>query len=234
MNLQERYTGKEQLDNLDLKGDALHQTLSGLQQINKWFGNVKTVQKALWKVIQKRNLKMVTIIDLGSGGGDLLIVLASFLTQKGIEYNMLGIEGNPNSVEYAQQKALNLLPNLQFKTVDILASNFQLPKCDILISSHFMYHFKDVELVQFLKQQQSSVRHCILISELQRSRIAYQLFRWFVPLLGFHPMIVQDGSTAIRRAFKRQELQHIFKEANISSYSIEWKWAFRFLILIEC
>ena len=145
---------------------------------------------------------------------------------------MIGIDGNLNSIQYARQQTQNN-SNIQFQTADILASDFQIPTCDILISSHFMYHFTDEQLMPFLQQQRRFVRQFILISELQRNLIAYRLFRFFIPLLGFHPMIVQDGMTAIRRAFTRTELMSILQKANFNQFRIEWKWAFRFIILIQ-
>ena len=68
---------------------------------------------------------------------------------------------------------------------------------------------------------------------LPRNYTAYRLFRYFVPLLGFHPMIVDDGKTAIRRAFTRKELVNIIKNAHFKKFKIQWKWAFRFIILID-
>jgi hypothetical protein len=35
----------------------------------------------------------------------------------------------------------------------------------------------------------------------------------------------------VLRGFKKNEWKNIFKEAGIKNYSIEWKWAFRFLIV---
>lgn len=232
MNLTKRFTGKEQLDNLDLKGKDLHQTLKGLQTINQWFGNVSTVKSALWKAIQQRQLQTITLVDIGCGGGDLLRALAAFLDKKQINYTMIGIDGNPNAIQYAEQ-ASKTYSTLHFQTADILAPDFQLPQCDILISSHFMYHFEDEPLVAFLQRQRRFVRYFILISELQRNPIAYWLFRLFVPLVGFHPMIAQDGATAIRRAFTRAELKNIIQKANFNQFKMEWKWAFRFIISIQ-
>ena len=45
-------------------------------------------------------------------------------------------------------------------------------------------------------------------------------------------MIRQDGLTSILRAFKKKDLENIAKEIKVH-FSIQWKWAFRYLLILK-
>ena len=144
---------------------------------------------------------------------------------------MLGIDGNTHILEYAEQQD-NPNSTIKYLQADILDSDFVLPNCDILISSHFMYHFSDNEIVAFLKRSKKCISTKIILSELQRSSFAYSLFKMGSVFLPFSNIVKQDGLVAIRRSFTKTELTTILERAGFSEYKISRKWAFRFLILI--
>lgn len=150
----------------------------------------------------------------------------------GIGYSLLGIDGNENSLSFAASQ-LEAKSKISFQTADILAEGFQLPPSDILISSHFMYHFEEEDLIHFIQKHNSSVSTSIIFSELMRNKWAFLLFRTFSRLLGFRQMVKQDGLTAIKRAYTIQELQNLFARFDISAYQIRPKFLFRMIIRIN-
>ena len=229
--LDQRSLEKEQMDNLELSGKELHDTLSGLTVINRFLGNTNATLKAVQTEI-KASKEPLTIIDLGCGGGDNLLSIAKWCDQKGFEINLIGIDGNQNILDYATQQNTSSL-DIKYKKADILADDFVLPICDLLISSHFMYHFSDQQLINFLINCKASIRRKIIFSELSRSSTAYSLFKIGAPFMPFSKMVKEDGLRAIRRSFRRAELEHIFYKAELPHFNIEWKWAFRYLISVS-
>ncbi len=233
MFLKDRSHHAEQLDNFDLRGPVLHQTLRELGQINRLFGNIKTVEKAIWREVEAAKLRKATIVDLGCGGGDLLAALAQTAMQKGYEVELIGIDGNPASLSFAKEH--NGHPSsLSYQQADISHPDFLIPTCDFLISSHFLYHFQDEELPAFLHKQLKRVRRAAIFSELDRHFIALHLFKFVSLLLGFSKMTRRDGQTAVRRAFRRKELRQILKQTSFTHYRLAYKWAFRHLLTIYC
>jgi len=228
--LNKRSTQKEQLDNLDLAGEDLHQTLDGLSVINKYLGNTNATFNIVKKEILAAN-RSLKVIDLGCGGGDNLRSIAAWSAKNNYQVDLIGIDGNPNILTYATAKNTNQI-QIEYLQADILSASFELPDCDILISSHFMYHFSDKALVHFLQQAKQKVTHKIIFSELHRSKFAYLLFRVGAVFLPFSKMIKQDGLLAIRRSFTKKELVSILQQTAIPRYQIQWKWAFRLLITI--
>ena len=229
--LEQRSLEQEQMDNLDLSGKALHDTLDGLSVINRFLGNTNATSKAVQAEIKASN-KPLTIIDLGCGGGDNLLSIAKWCEQQGIAINLIGIDGNQNILDYAAKQNTSKI-DIQYTQADILAEDFLLPVCDLLISSHFMYHFSDTQLIGFLKKSKDRVQKKMIFSELSRSTIAYSLFKIGGPFMPFSKMVKEDGLRAIRRSFRQDELEHVFEQAGLSDYRIEWKWAFRYLISVS-
>ncbi len=221
----------EEMDDFSLQGEKLESTLSSLSRINKYLGNSNSVIDCLKPIIRKSQ-KPLRIVDIGCGGGDLLREIADDVKASDLDISLIGIDGNANITSFAAKKH-EIIPFLRFQTADILDEHFELPECDILISSHFMYHFTDLELSNFLLRQKHYVKSKIIISELQRSVISYRLFQLLGSVLFFPKMIMSDGLKAISRSFRKEELVQILHAGKVEKYTISWKWAFRYLVEID-
>ena len=81
-SLTNRSKEQESLDNLDLSGKELEQTLRQLAFINRSLGNTSSLIREVLKVIKENQLEKVKIIDLGCGGGDVLTDLAKSLGKR--------------------------------------------------------------------------------------------------------------------------------------------------------
>jgi len=217
---------KEDLDNLDLQGTVLTKTLDGLSKINYWFGNSKQTLKAVQDQFQKHEI--TTIVDLGCGGGDNLISIAKWCQSENKKIKFIGIDGNQNSLDYAGSRSEF---KINFLQADILAPDFEPPECDLLISSHFIYHFQDDAFAIFMKKAQTKVKKAIILSELRRSFIARILF--YTLGLFFSKMVRTDGLKAIRRSFTKRELNDLLCKSGFANYSVKNRLIFRLLAVIE-
>ncbi|MFM6923988.1 MAG: methyltransferase domain-containing protein [Ferruginibacter sp.] len=228
--MKSRLTEPEKLDDLSLQGETLHKALQSLAWINRWFGNHRSVIKAIHAVYKKQE-RPLRIIDLGCGGGDLISAVARSLQQQQIEFSITGIDGNPDSLAYAQKQSA-MFGNIDFIQADILSKNFSIQSCDILISSHFIYHFQEEKLASFLKNNESVVSTAIIFSELERNGLAWRLFKFSSFLLPISKMAKTDGLLAIQRSFTRKEWISILQKAGISGYRLQAVPLFRILLTI--
>lgn len=230
--LKERSHIPEKMDDLSLNGHELEQTLKGLSFINCFLGNTAGTLNKVKKVLRNNSNRTFKIIDLGCGSGDNLRSIAKWCIKQKITVKLIGIDGNEHILKYATEKN-DKKTNITYLKADILNASFELPSCDILISSHFMYHFTDEELVSFLEKAKSKVNKAIIFSDLYRSYIAYILFKAFGFLMPFHKTVKEDGLKAITRSFKKQELKQLLRKAGLTSYSIHYKWIFRYVLFIK-
>ena len=225
-----RSASSEKLDNLSLNGEPLHKALKSLEWVNRWFGNHRSTVKAIINVYNKEK-KELRIIDLGCGGGDLIVCVAQSLRKIGAKFAITGIDGNNNTLKYAAEKCAGF-PEVSFQQADILNPDFKLEHCDVLMTSHFIYHFSEKELSVFINKNLPGIKIAFICSELERSRLAYFLFKlgsFFLPL---SKLAKQDGLLAIKRSLTKKEWLSVLKQANISAFSLRKVLLFRLQLII--
>ena len=231
VSTKERSDEEEIMDDLDYNGPILHDSLDKLAKINQWLGgNIVTItglKKALSKHPKK---KIITIIDLGCGGGDILREVSRFGEKNGYKFKLMGIDANPHTINYANTLSENY-PNIEFKAIDIFSEAFKTLKYDLVLTTLFLHHFKNDELVTFLKPVLEKAKLGIVVNDLHRHKLAYYLFK-LLSITIKNKTIVQDGLTSVSRGFNRKELEVISQRLD-SNYQIHWKWAFRFQWILK-
>ncbi|MDB2385553.1 methyltransferase domain-containing protein [Polaribacter sp.] len=225
-------TDKEELmDDFSIGGELLRDTLDKLENINRWLGGNKVTVKGLQNLLKNYPKdKTITIVDVGCGHGDILRDVAKFGRKKGYNFKLLGVDANPTAIEYANELSTNF-PELEFKTQDIFSKEFQEQKFDVVLATLFFHHFKEKELTSFLRNTLQQTNIGIVVNDLHRNKLAYYLFM-VLSLFIKNNMIIEDGLTSILRGFKREDLEKISKELKVK-YSIQWKWAFRYLWILN-
>ena len=226
-----RSSATEIMDDFSMKGDLLRDTLDKLGSINKWLGgNSVTINGIKQLLKNKPKTKTYTIIDLGCGHGDILRLVADYGRKNKFSFNLIGIDANQDAIDYAYELSVDY-PEITFQNLDIFSEAFQNLEYDMALTTLFLHHFKNKEIISLLKSLASKATLGIVINDLHRSEIAYGLFK-LLSLVITNDMIVQDGLTSILRAFKREDLEQLTEELNLKS-QIHWKWAFRYQWLIK-
>ena len=178
---------------------------------------------------QSKN-KIITIVDLGCGHGDILRDVAKFGRENNYSFSLLGIDANIAAIAYAKELSKEY-SELSFKAIDIFSDDFKKISYDIVLCTLFLHHFKNNELISFLKTTIEKATIGVVVNDLHRHKLPYYLFK----LIGFfikNKMVRQDGVTCILRSFKRKDLENIAKEIKVH-FSIQWKWAFRYLWVLK-
>jgi len=230
VNTKHRSNETELMDDFSMKGDLLRDTLDKLGEINKWLGGNRITLNGIKKLLkQQPKDKTYTIIDLGCGHGDILRLIANYGRKNNYKLKLIGVDANQDAIDYANELSSNY-KELKFCKVDIFSNDFNNLDYDIALSTLFLHHFNQEEILSLLKKISKKARLGIVINDLHRNKVAYYLFKLLSLTISNH-MIAQDGLTSILRAFKRKELEYISKELSLNS-RIHWKWAFRYQWLI--
>ncbi len=217
---------EEIMDDLTYNGEILHDSLDKLAKINKWLGGNNVTINGLKILLEKRTKETpITIIDLGCGGGDVLRDVAHFGQQNGYHFNLIGLDANHNTIKYAKKLSQNY-DNINFTDINIFSEDFNHLKYDIVLTTLFLHHFKEDQLVTFLKPVLEKAKLGIVVNDLHRHKLAYYLFKLLCTTIS-NKTIVEDGLTSVLRGFKRKELKVISEKVN-ANYQIKWKWAFRY------
>ena len=231
VNTSHRSSEMEIMDDFTMEGVLFRDTLDKLEIINRFLGGNSVTIKGLKKLLKNQSKnKTITIVDLGCGNGDVLRDVSKFGRKNNYSFKLIGIDANPAAIDYAKELSKEY-SELSFKTIDILSEDFKKQSYDVVLCTLFLHHFKNEELISFLKTTTDKATIGVVVNDLHRHKLAYYLFK----LIGFfikNKMVRQDGLTSVLRAFKRKDLENIAKEIKVH-FSIEWKWAFRYLWIMK-
>jgi 2-polyprenyl-3-methyl-5-hydroxy-6-metoxy-1,4-benzoquinol methylase len=228
-----KYRSEEEeiMDDLDYNGPILHDALDKLAKINQWLGgNIVTINGLKIALKNHDKNKVITLIDLGCGGGDILREIARFGKRNGYNFKLIGIDANQNTVDYANELSQDY-DNIEFRAIDIFSEDFEQLDYDLVLTTLFLHHFKEDELVTFLKPVLEKAKLGIVVNDLHRHKLAYYLFKLLCTTIK-NKTIVEDGLTSVLRGFKRPELENISQQLN-ANYNLQWKWAFRFQWILK-
>ena len=226
-----RSSQAEIMDDFEMKGVLLRDTLDRIATINRWLGsNAATLGgiKQLLKSVDKT--KTISIVDLGCGSGDVLRAIAKFGHKKGLKFQLLGIDANADTLDYAAEQSEDF-PEISFRKMDVTSADFKELKFDIAIATLFLHHFTKEQLQELLFHMLQQSTLGVVINDLHRHPLAYKAFK-VISIFIKNKMVAEDGLTSILRAFRREDLEELSKELP-GHHSISWKWAFRYLWIIR-
>ncbi|MCH7414171.1 methyltransferase domain-containing protein [Belliella sp. R4-6] len=222
---------KEIMDDLEFEGPVLEQSLKELRTINKLLGGNKVTTTGLDFIMKKYPQENYLIADIGCGGGDMIRVMGDWAKKKNIKCEFIGIDANPNTIEFAKER-LNDLDHVNFRAQNVFEDSFEKEQVDIITCTLFTHHFTDKELLRLLSSFISKARLGIIINDLHRHRLAYYSIKLLTRLFSKSPMVQNDGPLSVLRAFSKQDLQLLIKSSNIKTPQIKWFWAFRWQVII--
>lgn len=221
----------EIMDDLTSSGPVIAQTLRELEFINKWLGGNAITLNGLRHVLAHCQQRHLRIADLGCGGGDMLLLISNELKQRNLSGTLTGIDANPNIVAYAQEHTA-ADPAIRYEAVNIFSGEFRRESFDIVFATLFFHHFTHHQLVELLAHLNDVTRCGIVINDLHRHPLAYYSIKFLTRLFSRSDMVKNDAPVSVHRGFKRSELESILTAAGITRYSLTWKWAFRWQLII--
>jgi len=226
MDFSSRSYEKELLDRNDIPFDAIERNMHELDIINTYLGGHSITIDGLRHLVGSRN--EISICEIGCGGGDNLLALQKWCAKKNIAVRSMGIDINPDCIQTARSKADN--EDSVFVVSDYKEYQFE-KKPDIIFSSLFCHHFTNEELIMMVRWMESNSKIGFFINDLHRHALAYHSIKLLTGIFSKSYLVKNDAPLSVRRSFVRKDWEEIFRSAGVSSYSIEWKWAFRWLIV---
>ena len=145
------------------------------RQVNRWLLGYRPT--LAWLERLPRGLREpVHIVDVGSGGGDLLRQIAGWARRRGIAVQLTGIDLNP----YAARAAAESTPKelgITWVTGDALVYRPEKPM-DIVVSSLMAHHLEDEEIVALLRWMEATAQVGWFINDLERAEWSSRMFGW--------------------------------------------------------
>ena len=231
-DFRERSTEMEIMDDLCYTGPLMDRTLYELEIINKWLGGNDVTLRGIMKMVINHDPETtICIADLGCGRGDILRLIHLWAKKENRKVRLLGIDANPYIVEAARTN-LRQYPEIELLTMNVFSTAFQSMKFDVVVGTLFYHHFTDEQLSGFFQQLKDQVRIGYIINDIHRHVIAFYSIRLLTKYFSRSSMVKFDAPLSVLRAFKKRELVEILKNAGAGIFTIQWKWAFRWQVLV--
>ncbi|WP_315820559.1 hypothetical protein [Paraflavitalea speifideaquila] len=141
----------------------------------------------------------------------------------------IGVDKNPDCIAVAQEKGL---PYCQWITADYKDVVFD-NKPDLIFSSLFCHHFPERELTTQLQWMNHHAGLGFFINDLHRHPLAYYSIQWLTRLFSKSYLVKNDAPLSVARGFVKNDWEQLIDSAGITTFSIQWKWAFRWLIVVR-
>jgi SAM-dependent methyltransferase len=233
VNTRHRNRNPEIMDDFALEGEALKLALDKIAQINQLLGGNRLTLKGVIKLLKKESHSgPVTIVDFGCGNGDMLRKLADFGFQNNLNLELIGVDANAFTVNYAIDLSRNY-PNIKYRCEDMFSQFFNELKFDIALCTLTLHHFENDKIIELLSLFNKNSKLGFVVNDLHRNPIAYRLFQALCFISRMNKMSRNDGLISILKGFKKEELIAFSEKLSFKKYSIQWKWAFRYQWIVE-
>jgi len=221
----------EIMDDFDFRGEELRITLEDLEKVNSLLGGNQISIDGLKQLHLDKDSE-ISIVDVGCGNGAMLRKIADWGRKEKLKLKLTGVDANAFAIDIAQDLSKDY-PELDFVTQNIFSSEFRNSKFDVVICTLTLHHFKDSQIPEILHQFYDQSNIAVIINDLQRSALAYRLFKMFCAVFVKNEIARKDGLISILRGFKEPDINKYMNTIKVDTYSIQWKWAFRYLWIIK-
>ena len=233
INTKDRSSAPEIMDDFSMEGEILRDALDKIAKINQLLGGNQLTLRGVQNLIATiPNKTEITIVDVGCGNGDMLRTLSKYGLKHQLNFKLIGIDANAFTINHARKLSINY-PNISYHCEDVFGNDFAALKCDIVLCTLTLHHFKDDEIMTLMTFFYANCSIGIVINDLHRSAISYRLFQALCFVFRLNSMSREDGLVSILRGFKKNELVNFSKKLNLKNYKIRWEWAFRYQWIIK-
>ena len=161
----------------------------------------------------------LTLLDAGSGGGDMLRKIAGRMPG----FTLRGLDLNPWSKKSAESLPFAGIRHDTGDIFDIGPSE----NIDLIISSLFTHHLTEEQLVNFLRWMEKTATRGWFVNDLHRHWLPYHFIKHAVKI-SRNRLIRHDAPVSVARAFTRSDWQRLLAAAGLAPGAVSISWCFPF------
>lgn len=212
----------EQMDRPDCDLDALYRTYRGFALVNPVVAGWELTYRSLIRPLLAiggdtgaetggetgaEEGRAASILDIGSGGGDVARTLARRARRDGLSVHVTALE--PDARAHTWASGRRRVPGVEFRrgtSGDLVREG---RRFDLVLSNHLLHHLDPGELDGVLADSEALAARRSIHSDIRRSPVAYGLFSAGAGLatpLFPGSFIRADGLASIRRSYRPAEL----------------------------
>ncbi|QIG39095.1 methyltransferase domain-containing protein [Microbacterium sp. 4R-513] len=193
----------ELMDDPDCDPARLAATLRRFDVVNRlWSGWSRLYRSRLGPFLGSLD-RPARVLDLGSGGGDLVARLSRLAERDGLDVRWIGADPDPRALDVARERASS---RIEFRATDASSLGAAGERFDAVLSNNVLHHLGADELAAFAADSRALSDGIVLHSDIRRSRAAYGLYAIAVTPFAPGTFLRTDGLRSIRRSYHADEL----------------------------
>jgi len=197
-----RRRGFEYLDEPGVDPRLVRRSLADVALANALFGGTRAVLLEIEAVLPELPAG-ATLLDVGSGVGDIAARARELARRKGIDMSLVTIDMAETLAVASRARTGNAVRG------DATALPFANRSVDVVMCSQTLHHFDDATATSVLRELDRVARLRVIVSDLRRSWLAAAGL-WIASFpLGFHPVSRHDGVVSIMRGYAGDELRRL-------------------------
>jgi SAM-dependent methyltransferase len=171
----------------------------------------------------------VTVLDVGSGYGDLIRAIDAWAQRHDVQIALTGVDLNPWSAKAARTATDPARP-ISWATSNIFDHS---GGADIVVSSLFTHHLTDVQVARFLEWSEAETRIGWFVNDLHRHPFPYYGFALLARVARWHRFVRHDGPVSIARAFQAADWTRLIAAAGLAPGAAKVAWRFPFRLCVS-
>ena len=191
--------------------DDLRACLHDLRQVNRLTFGYRSTLAFLDRVVgTNTRTETLRILDVGSGGGDMLHRIARWAKARGIPVELTGIDLNPMAARVSREQYGDA--DIRWRTGDALAYDGPV---DVVISSLLTHHLPTEDVVRFVGWMERAAKIGWFVNDLERSPRSARLFGMLARAMRWHRFVQHDGPVSFARSFTRDDWRCMLSDAGV-------------------
>lgn len=206
----QRHREPEWMDSPTIEPRRLRTSLRFIRFINTALGYKRVVVHHLQRFSRRwRPGQQIDIIDLATGSADIPRAILKWADRCGFDMRIVGIDRHPITASTAAESSSN--SRLRIVQADVFDLPFGRASFDYAITSMFLHHLDDGDIVRVFQAMDRLARRGIIASDLLRHRRAYLWIKLLT--LPCPAMLRHDAIVSIAQSLTREEVLRLRDEA---------------------
>ena len=222
--------GTELLDDPAADPRAVDRELRDIARLNALFGGTRAVVRELAPFFARGASRegegggggggaRWTLLDVGTGLGDIPRAAARAARRHGITLRLVGIERNRTAARLAREARGGGGADWDEPLAAIVADGGALPlptrSVDVIVASQVLHHVPRATAAHWIAEFDRVARRAVVLADLRRSRLAMAGVWAACFGLAMDEVTRHDAVTSLRRGYSRPELDALLAEAGV-------------------
>ena len=186
--------------------DELEHNLADIEFANRWLGGIAPIKREV------RRSGAHTILDVGSGSGDVALALVRDGRQRGIEVRATCLDRSAAMLAIARRRTGND-DRLTFVCGEGERLPFDDAAFDVVTCTLALHHFEPPAARALLREMRRVARVTPIVGDLARSRLAFAATWLYARTTTRNRLTLHDAPLSVRRAYEPAEALALAREA---------------------